>query len=87
MGCCSIGGVDTSRGYNMEKGYNGGQTPGERRVRSGIISKTSHEVFACLFLPKLWFSTQIFPTPKENKRRLLTTISWKLWTGANFRVP
>jgi len=46
VGCCSVGGVDTSRASNMDQGYGGGQSPGERSIRSGIISKTSPAVCA-----------------------------------------
>ena len=61
MGCCSIGGVDTVRGSNIDKVYGEGQSPGKICVRSGRISKISYAVCACLFTLQIMVLNTDFP--------------------------
>jgi len=71
MGCCSAGGIDTSRDSNMDRGYGG--SSGERRVQSGPISKTSHALCACPFtLQDMVLNTDLPNTEGEQAATLNT---------------
>lgn len=87
MGCCSAGGVDKSRDSNMDKGYAGVQIPGERRIQSGPISKTSHAVCACPFtLQDMVLNIDLSDTEGEQAVKLnnniLVSMEWCGFQGA-----
>jgi len=40
-----------------------------------------------VILATAWYTTQIYPPPKDSVRQINTAISWFIWKGAVFKVP
>jgi hypothetical protein len=65
----------------MDKGYKGGQSPGERHVRSGPISKTLHAVCPFLFTLQVMALNTDFPDTEGEEaaylnNNILVTMKW-----------
>lgn len=54
------------RERHLVEGHSESQSPGERRVLYGPMSKTTNPVRACLLLSKKWHTAQIFPASNEH---------------------